>query len=193
MIALGADGFTASGAVSATADSGSGSSTCTTPAGSSLRRPLCWCRLSPVRPDPARTSRRTRRFTMVRALLRVLISPGEGTVSDRPTPGVDDSASRSRPIESVGTAIAAFVGVAPEGPVNTPTRLRAWTEYAQTFGGLLLVTSYLADAVHGYFVNGGAAAYVVRDRTRRRLRARSQQARGDRRRDDALRPRPHAR
>ena len=98
---------------------------------------------------------------MVRALLRVLISPGEGIVSDRPTPGVDDSASRSRPIESVGTAIAAFVGVAPEGPVNTPTRLRTWTEYAQTFGGLL-VTSYLADAVHGYFVNGGAAAYVVR-------------------------------
>ncbi|HEU0213585.1 MAG TPA: phage tail sheath subtilisin-like domain-containing protein [Jiangellaceae bacterium] len=82
-------------------------------------------------------------------------------MSDQPTPGVEDSASGSRPIEGVGTAIAAFVGVAPEGPVNTPTRLRTWTEYAQTFGGLL-ASSYLADAVHGYFVNGGGAAYVVR-------------------------------
>ena len=82
-------------------------------------------------------------------------------MSDQPTPGIEDTASGSRPIEGVGTAVAAFVGVALEGPVNTPTRLWTWTEYAQTFGGLH-VSSYLADAVHGYFVNGGAAAYVVR-------------------------------
>ena len=29
-------------------------------------------------------------------------------------------ASGSKPIEGVGTAIAAFVGLAPGGPVNTP-------------------------------------------------------------------------
>ena len=29
-------------------------------------------------------------------------------------------ASGSRPIEGVGTAVAAFVGLAPGGPVNTP-------------------------------------------------------------------------
>jgi UPF0716 family protein affecting phage T7 exclusion len=29
-------------------------------------------------------------------------------------------ASGARPIEAVGTAVAAFVGLAPGGPVNTP-------------------------------------------------------------------------
>lgn len=33
---------------------------------------------------------------------------------------VEEVASGARPIEAVGTAVAAFVGLAPGGPVNTP-------------------------------------------------------------------------
>jgi hypothetical protein len=33
---------------------------------------------------------------------------------------VDEVSSGARPIEGVGTAIAAFVGLAPGGPINVP-------------------------------------------------------------------------
>jgi phage tail sheath protein FI len=38
------------------------------------------------------------------------------------SPGVyiEEVPSGSRPLEGVGTAIAAFVGLGPEGPLNTP-------------------------------------------------------------------------
>jgi hypothetical protein len=40
------------------------------------------------------------------------------------TPGVyvEPVSSGSKPIEGVGTSTAAFVGLAPGSPVNTPTR-----------------------------------------------------------------------
>ena len=39
------------------------------------------------------------------------------------SPGVyvEEVASGSKPIEGVGTAVAAFVGMAPKGPANQPT------------------------------------------------------------------------
>ena len=33
---------------------------------------------------------------------------------------VEEVSSGARPIEAVGTAVAAFVGLAPDGPVNIP-------------------------------------------------------------------------
>jgi phage tail sheath protein FI len=43
------------------------------------------------------------------------------------SPGVyvEEVESGSRPIEGVGTAIAAFVGLAESGPLNTPLRRAA--------------------------------------------------------------------
>jgi phage tail sheath protein FI len=43
------------------------------------------------------------------------------------TPGVyvEEVGSGSRPIEGVGTAVAAFVGIAERGPVNSPRRVAA--------------------------------------------------------------------
>lgn len=40
------------------------------------------------------------------------------------SPGVyvEEVSSGARPIEGVGTAIAAFVGLAEDGPLNTPAR-----------------------------------------------------------------------
>lgn len=67
----------------------------------------------------------------------------------------------SKPIEGVGTAVAAFIGFAPKGPVNAPTFIANWTQYTQTFGGFM-PGAYLAHAVYGYFNNGGGSCYVVR-------------------------------
>jgi uncharacterized protein len=79
------------------------------------------------------------------------------------SPGVyvEEVSSGSKPIEGVGTAVAAFVGFAERGPVNTPTLVTNWTQYTQNFGEFV-EGSYLAHSVYGYFLNGGGAAYVVR-------------------------------
>jgi uncharacterized protein len=79
------------------------------------------------------------------------------------SPGVytEEISSGSKPIEGVGTAIAAFVGFAESGPVNEPVLVTNWTQFTQTFGGFV-EDGYLAHAVYGYFLNGGGSAYVVR-------------------------------
>jgi phage tail sheath protein FI len=79
------------------------------------------------------------------------------------SPGVyvEEVEAGSRPIEGVGTAVAAFVGLAARGPANTPTLVTNWSQFTSTFGEFI-EHSYLAHAVYGYFLNGGGAAYVVR-------------------------------
>ncbi|MFI6978912.1 phage tail sheath family protein [Embleya sp. NPDC050154] len=79
------------------------------------------------------------------------------------TPGVyvEEVQSGARPIEGVGTAVAAFVGFAETGPFHQPTLVTNWDQYVQTFGTFTPDT-YLAHAVYGYFANGGGTAYVVR-------------------------------
>ncbi|WP_432947690.1 phage tail sheath family protein [Kribbella sp. CA-253562] len=79
------------------------------------------------------------------------------------SPGVyvEEVEAGSRPIEGVGTSVAAFVGFAEKGPVNTPTLVTNWTQFSQTFGEFV-PGSYLAHAVYGYMSNGGSSCYVVR-------------------------------
>ncbi|WP_163510798.1 phage tail sheath family protein [Fodinicola acaciae] len=79
------------------------------------------------------------------------------------SPGVyvEEVDAGQRPIEGVGTAVAAFVGFASQGPFNTPTLVSNWSQYVQTFGEFVEGT-YLAQAVYGYFLNGGGNCYVVR-------------------------------
>ena len=47
------------------------------------------------------------------------------------SPGVyvEEVAAGARPLEGVGTAIAAFVGLAEEGPFNRPTLVSNWTQF----------------------------------------------------------------
>jgi phage tail sheath protein FI len=87
------------------------------------------------------------------------------------TPGVyvEEVPSTSKPIEGVGTSIAAFVGLAPGGPVNTPIRISNWTQFAKIFGdpnepenGPFMDGAYLAHSVYGFFQNGGALCWIVR-------------------------------
>jgi len=87
------------------------------------------------------------------------------------TPGVyvEEVPSGNKPIEGVGTSIAAFVGLAPGGPVNQPMRISNWTQFATLFGdkqnrenGPFMEGAYLAHAVYGFFQNGGTLCWVVR-------------------------------
>jgi hypothetical protein len=79
------------------------------------------------------------------------------------SPGVyvEELQAGSRPIEGVGTAVAAFVGLAGQGPFNEPRLITNWAQFTATFGEFVEGT-YLAHAVYAYFLNGGGACYVVR-------------------------------
>jgi uncharacterized protein len=75
----------------------------------------------------------------------------------------------SKPIEGVGTSIAAFVGLAPGGPVNRPIRVVSWRQFAKVYtdprqpeDGPFMPRGYLAHAVHGFFQNGGRVCWIVR-------------------------------
>ena len=61
----------------------------------------------------------------------------------------------------VGTAIAGFIGMAPQGPVNVPTMVTNWRQYVEKFGDITS-GAYLGLAVYGFFLNGGGTCYVVR-------------------------------
>jgi hypothetical protein len=87
------------------------------------------------------------------------------------TPGVyvEEIPAQSKPIEGVGTSTAAFVGLAPGGPINTPMRISNWTQFAKIYGdpanpdnGPFMEGAYLAHAMYGYFANGGSLCWVVR-------------------------------
>ena len=79
------------------------------------------------------------------------------------SPGVyvEEVEAGSRPIEGVGTSVAAFVGLAARGPFNQPTLVTNWSQFVLSFGDFM-DGSYLAHAVYGYFLNGGGSCYVVR-------------------------------
>src|ERR1700748_612201 len=79
------------------------------------------------------------------------------------SPGVyvEEVEAGSRPIEGVGTAVAAFVGLAADGPYNAATLVTNWSQFTRTFGDFV-DGAYLAHAVYAYFLNGGGTCYVVR-------------------------------
>ena len=79
------------------------------------------------------------------------------------TPGVyvEEVDKGSKPIEGVGTAVAAFVGVAEKGPSGSPVMISNWTQFTDAFGGFV-PNAYLAHAVYAYFNNGGGLCYVIR-------------------------------
>jgi phage tail sheath protein FI len=83
----------------------------------------------------------------------------------------------TKPIEAVGTSMAAFVGITAEAsqkaidpatgervPVesrlNKPTLVTNWTQFSDIFGDFVS-GAYLPDAVYGYFANGGGPCYVT--------------------------------
>jgi len=82
-------------------------------------------------------------------------------------PGVyiEELKSGVHPITGVATSITAFAGFAPKGPVDTPTTVQSFTEYARLFGGLA-ASSTMSYAVAQFFQNGGQTALIVRCATK---------------------------
>ncbi len=82
----------------------------------------------------------------------------------------------TKPIEGVGTSVAAFVGFteraeepgrgggAPTSLLNKATLVTNWAQYVSKFGGFV-EGAYLPQAVFGYFANGGGRCYVVSVKT----------------------------
>jgi phage tail sheath protein FI len=88
------------------------------------------------------------------------------------SPGVyiEEVNTGPRPIEGVGTAMAAFVGFAPAGPANKPQLITNWSQYTEKFGAIdesgirnpHMPGAYMSHSVYGYFMNGGSRCYVTR-------------------------------
>lgn len=69
--------------------------------------------------------------------------------------------SGPQPIAAVSASVLAIVGTAARGPVLDPQRVTGWGDFVDRFGGPV-PGSFTAEAVAGYFENGGQAAYIVR-------------------------------
>lgn len=67
----------------------------------------------------------------------------------------------AKPIEGVGTATGAFVGIAEKGSIGEAKLITNRTQFVNTFGGYI-ANGYLAYAVNQFFTEGGTKCYVVR-------------------------------
>jgi phage tail sheath protein FI len=95
------------------------------------------------------------------------------------SPGVyvEEVERGTKPIEAVGTSLAAFIGITAEASLkainaatgeripyesrlNKPTLVTSWTQFTDIFGEFVS-GAYLPDAVYGYFANGGGPCYVT--------------------------------
>lgn len=86
----------------------------------------------------------------------------------RPGVYVEESLLQTSPDSFPSVTSAAFVGVAPRGPVQLstifglPTLINSWGQFVRLYGGFLGTDQSLAHAVFQYFNNGGQAAWIVR-------------------------------
>jgi phage tail sheath protein FI len=81
------------------------------------------------------------------------------------SPGVyvEEVESGARPIEAVGTSTAGFVGQAPRADVrvNEAVAVTNWSQFRSLYVGENDKSTPLAQAVLGFFLNGGARVYIV--------------------------------
>ncbi|WP_222266870.1 phage tail sheath family protein [Modestobacter marinus] len=75
---------------------------------------------------------------------------------------IEEQPGQVHAIRPTDTATTAFVGLAAQGPVDDPTEITSWAEYASLFGGATGDGGQLSTAVALYFLNGGRRAVVVR-------------------------------
>lgn len=81
------------------------------------------------------------------------------------TPGVyvEEVSGGARPIQALGTSVAAFLGSAPDAGkrVQEAVAVNNWTEFCREFVGKDSSSTPLSTAVYGWFLNGGGRCYVV--------------------------------
>jgi uncharacterized protein len=95
------------------------------------------------------------------------------------SPGVyvEEVERGTKPIEAVGTSMAAFIGITAEASlkvldpatgkrvpvesrINKATLVTSWTQFSDIFGEFVS-GAYMPDAVYGFFANGGSKCYVT--------------------------------
>jgi uncharacterized protein len=108
----------------------------------------------------------------------VLFEPSRGQLPKEgppvPTytaPGVyvEEIPSSQKVLASAPTAVAAFVGFTATAPTDDPNDpqglaprlVTSWTQFESLYGGFV-EGALLPLSVYGYFLNGGATAYIVR-------------------------------
>ena len=69
--------------------------------------------------------------------------------------------SQQQTINAVSTSNYAIVGWTPRGPTNKATLIGSFAEYLRTFGSYWKYSD-VANAMEGFYNNGGKRAYVVR-------------------------------
>ncbi|MEK4035892.1 phage tail sheath C-terminal domain-containing protein [Methylocystis sp. IM3] len=74
---------------------------------------------------------------------------------------VNEIASGVRTITGVATSVAAFIGRARKGPVDSAVDIVGFGDFERIFGGLWTDSS-MSFAVRDFFLNGGARAVIVR-------------------------------
>ncbi|MET3723708.1 phage tail sheath family protein [Sphingomonas trueperi] len=81
------------------------------------------------------------------------------------SPGVyvEEVSSGPRPIEAVGTSTAGFVGLAPSAGARPgeAVAINNWSAFVRDFVEPGSAATDLANAVYGFFLNGGTRCYVV--------------------------------
>ena len=81
------------------------------------------------------------------------------------TPGIyiEEVPTGSRPIEAVGTSTAAFIGVAPnpDARLHEAFGINNWSQFIKEYAGEGATSTPLAQAVYGFFQNGGGRCYIV--------------------------------
>ncbi|MGH9152758.1 MAG: phage tail sheath subtilisin-like domain-containing protein [Acidimicrobiales bacterium] len=79
------------------------------------------------------------------------------------SPGVyiEEVPSGPQPIAAASTSVVAVIGNLRKGPLLTPTRVTGWSDFVRSFGPAH-AGGYSAEAMYGFFENGGPAAWVVR-------------------------------
>src|SRR3954452_13509949 len=75
---------------------------------------------------------------------------------------VEEISTGPRPIQGVSTSTAGFVGLTERGPDDRAEFVSSWLAYQRWFGRWTPNVSFLADAVQGFFDNGGRRAFVAR-------------------------------
>ena len=78
------------------------------------------------------------------------------------TPGVFvEETPGERPVEAVSTSVLGVVGITMAGTVSGPVKVTSWQAFIDAFGRTDQ-GSYTAEAVWGFFHNGGTEAWVVK-------------------------------
>ena len=75
---------------------------------------------------------------------------------------VEEIPSGVKPIEAVGTSIAAFVGAVKKGPAGEPELIHSWDDYQNTFCPIASSNDDMGLAISAFYLNGGKDAYVAR-------------------------------